>query len=113
MPDDHPEAAPIRIGQRLRWTREALRLRQVDWCRGLETSQQTWNNFERGYSRISIKEALKVCDVTGVSLDWIFRGDPRLLPYELAQEIRIQQERGALPRPPRRRRIPSSVGESA
>jgi transcriptional regulator with XRE-family HTH domain len=112
MPDDHPEAAPIRIGQRLRWTREALRLRQVDWCRGLATSQQTWNNFERGYSRISIKEALKVCDVTGVSLDWIFRGDPRLLPYELAQEIRIQQERGALPRP-RRRRIPSSVGESA
>ena len=103
MSDRHSEASVTMIAQRLRWTRQAIGLRQVDWCRQLTVSQQTWNNFERAYSRISLREALKVCDLTGVTLDWIYRGDTRLVPAELLKEICAQQESGGQAKPYRRR----------
>jgi transcriptional regulator with XRE-family HTH domain len=81
------------IGDRLRRTREAMRLTQASWCRLVGIEQQAWNNYERGARRISIDQALKVCRATGVSLDWIYRGIAAGLPVNLATSLQ-EQERG-------------------
>jgi transcriptional regulator with XRE-family HTH domain len=71
------------IGDRLRLTREAKKLNQATWCRLVRIEQQAWNNYERGRKRISIDQALKVCEFTGVSLDWIYRGIRKDLPHDI------------------------------
>jgi transcriptional regulator with XRE-family HTH domain len=62
------------IAERLKATREAMGFNQAQWCRlvGIETA--AWNNYEIGLRRISIDQAIKVCQATGVTTDWIYRG---------------------------------------
>jgi transcriptional regulator with XRE-family HTH domain len=79
------------VAERLRRTREAMKLNQADWCRLVGIEPQAWNNYERGRNRISIDQALKVCQATGASLDWIYRGLADGLTLKLAtalQELR-------------------------
>ncbi|UWU73054.1 helix-turn-helix domain-containing protein [Bradyrhizobium huanghuaihaiense] len=75
------------LAERLRRTRESMKLKQADWCRFVGIGPQAWNNYERGINRISIDQAIKVCVATGVSLDWIYRGQLSGLPIELATTL--------------------------
>ena len=77
------------VAERLRLTRLALDLTQASIARLCGISAQAWNNNERGRDRISLEQALKLCQTTGVSLDWIFRGIMTGLPHDLA--VKIQQ----------------------
>jgi transcriptional regulator with XRE-family HTH domain len=87
-----PESVP-EIGRRLRLTREAMGMTQAAFCRliGIDTPQ--WNNYEKGLRRISPDPALQLCRVTGVSMDWIYRGIPNQLPADLAAKIARLDER--------------------
>lgn len=63
------------IGERLR----ALRLafgptKQVDWCAKHNFTPSQWNNWERGTKRISVDSAERLCEIYGLTLDWIYRG---------------------------------------
>lgn len=69
----HPESLEA-IAERLKRTREAMGLNQAQWCRMTGLSPAAWNNYERGLNRISIDQALKVCQSTGITVDWIYRG---------------------------------------
>ena len=63
------------IGARLRKVREAFSdLAQNAWAErhGFGTSQ--WNNWENGVRRISVDEAERLCDLYGLSLDYIYLG---------------------------------------
>jgi transcriptional regulator with XRE-family HTH domain len=75
------------LAERLRLTRQSMKLKQADWCRFVGIGPQAWNNYERGINRISIDQAIKVCVATGVSLDWIYRGQLTGLPIELATAL--------------------------
>lgn len=79
------------IGERLKRTREAMELNQATWCRLVGIETQAWNNYERGLRRISVDQAIKVCQATGVSLDWIYRGIAFGLPIELATALQAQR----------------------
>jgi transcriptional regulator with XRE-family HTH domain len=79
-----PETEAQLLAKRLRLTREAMKLSQAEWCRLVGIDPQAWNNYEKARNRISIDEALKVCQATRASLDWIYRG----LPVKLATVIR-------------------------
>ncbi|MGY3117676.1 DNA-binding XRE family transcriptional regulator [Bradyrhizobium sp. S3.14.4] len=83
------------IGNRLRWLREAKQLNQATFCRLVKIEQQAWNNYERGFRRISVDQALKVCAATGASLDFIYRDIRSALPAELAMQIDDQQRKEA------------------
>ncbi|MBB4042037.1 DNA-binding XRE family transcriptional regulator [Microvirga flocculans] len=76
------------IAERLTLTREAMGMKQADFCRLVGITPQAWNNYEEAVNRISIDAALKVVQATGISLDWIYRGYEALLPQHIAQEIR-------------------------
>lgn len=62
------------IAERLKRTREAMGFNQAQWCRLTGIEPQAWNNYESGLRRISIDQAIKVCQATGVTTDWIYRG---------------------------------------
>jgi transcriptional regulator with XRE-family HTH domain len=90
------------IARRLRLTREALSQTQSGFCALTGISRTAWNNYERALRRISIDEALKVVRVTGVSLDWIYRGVESALPLHLVERIRRAEADGADTRRKRR-----------
>jgi transcriptional regulator with XRE-family HTH domain len=51
-------------------------------------SPQSWNNYERGRSRIELSKALQVVSTTGVSLDWIYLGLWGNVPEDIARRLR-------------------------
>jgi transcriptional regulator with XRE-family HTH domain len=75
------------IGDRLRFTREALGLSQAELCRRTGIGPAAWNNSETGDNRIGIDNAILLCRATGVTLDWIFLGHRGGLPQKLAVDI--------------------------
>ena len=81
------------IAQRMQITRVALGKTQTALCRELGISVQTWNNYERGTRRIGLDEALDLCNKIHVTLEWIYRGDPRLIYSDLADKIKAAQAR--------------------
>lgn len=80
------------IGERLRRIRDAKKMNQATFCRLVKIEQQAWNNYERGARRISLDQALKVCQFTGATLDYIYRGIEASLPYELAVALQSVEQ---------------------
>lgn len=66
------------IGARLRHLRFAYGYGDTPsaWAKKVGLSQSAWQNYEAGTRVPKMNEALKICASIGVSLDWIFRGEP-------------------------------------
>jgi transcriptional regulator with XRE-family HTH domain len=75
------------ISARLRALRESRGQNQADFCKSVGISKSAWNNYETGDRRLSLEAALQLCDETGVTLDWIYRGVKYGLPSALADAI--------------------------
>lgn len=76
------------IGRRL----EALRLAKGIAAQnmfaqliGAQISQ--YNNWETGRRRITVDFAIKICVLTGATLDYIYRGDVSSLPLSLVGRL--------------------------
>jgi transcriptional regulator with XRE-family HTH domain len=87
------------MADRLRRTREAFGLNQASWCRLVGIEVQAWNNYESGLRRISVDQAIKVCQATGVTTDWIYRG---LMSAGLPMNIQVALQSGQHNGPKRR-----------
>ncbi len=81
----------LEIGARAGRVRKALGLSQVDLCKRLGFNPPTWNNFETGRRVLRYYMIVAFCDEFGVTMDWIFRGDPSGLKFGLAQKMFGQQ----------------------
>ncbi len=77
--------------RRLRATREALELSQAEICRQTKIRPQAWNNAETGDNRLTVPNALALCRRYGLTTDWLYRGDARQLPAELAHKIALYE----------------------
>jgi transcriptional regulator with XRE-family HTH domain len=75
------------VAARLRHSRVGLKLKQVKICELAEIEPGAWNNYEKARSRIGLDPATRLCQVTGLTLDWIFRGRLDSLPHALALAI--------------------------
>jgi transcriptional regulator with XRE-family HTH domain len=76
------------IARRLLRTREALELSQAEFCRQIGVEKNLYNPFEKGRRRITLDIAFLIRARYGVSLDWIYCGDPSHLPAFLAERLR-------------------------
>jgi len=76
------------VGRRLRRTRLSLGLDQQEFGTRAGLSQPQYNQFENGKRILTLSSALRLCDEYGLTLDWLYRGDPSGLPYRLATAIR-------------------------
>lgn len=62
------------IGDRLRAVREAHNETQKDWAALHGFNYTQYNNWEKGAMRITVQNAERLCDVYGLTLDFIYRG---------------------------------------
>ena len=106
MADAHDAASSaVEIGKRLKLMREALQMSQTALCRLAGISPQAWNNAETGDNLLTVPNAVKLCRVTGVTLDWIYRGQiTSALPAVMLEAIQRQQLLQQIHNPTRRRR---------
>lgn len=75
------------IAARLVLLRRAMGWSQTEMARQLGIQLTTWNNYELAVSPIPWQTALKVCAVTGASLDWIYQNQRGLMPVKLIGDI--------------------------
>jgi len=92
MADAQDVSSAVEIGKRLKLVREALKMSQTALCRLASISPQAWNNAETGDNLLTVPNAVKLCRVTGVTMDWIYRGQiVSALPAVMLEEIQRQQ----------------------
>lgn len=77
------------IAERLKTTREALGLNAAELCKRLDIKPNRWSQYESGERQITLEVAMAMCDEFGLTLDWIYRGNPSQLPHDL--RIRMRQ----------------------
>jgi transcriptional regulator with XRE-family HTH domain len=87
MKRDDPQTGTKAVGERLTRLRESYDMTPAEFCRWTGFGQQAWSNYERGYRLIRLDQALRLGQVTGASLDWIYRGDASGLPFRLASKL--------------------------
>ncbi len=76
------------IARRLIATRLALGFpSQVEFCAAAGIPYNTWNNYETARGRPKLDIAVQLCTRFGLTLDWIYRGDPSGLPIRLAAVV--------------------------
>ncbi|MGE3712223.1 MAG: helix-turn-helix domain-containing protein [Hyphomicrobiaceae bacterium] len=76
------------VGERLRLTREALGIAQNDFSSRAGITSNAYNQYEKGVNLPSLDAAHSLCDEYQLTLDWIYRGDPSGLRYQLASAIK-------------------------
>ena len=88
LPDDaHSLDA---IAHRLMMTRLAYKLNQKQFCERAGIKTNTYNQYEKAKQRISLDFAIQLCEAYGLTLDWIYRGDPSGLKLQLARDLEVQ-----------------------
>ena len=88
MPKPQPPQSQVeQIANRLIASREALSLSAADLCRRSGIAPNTYSQWESANGRPSLDEAMKLCAALGYTLDWIYRGDPSGLPYQMASRL--------------------------
>ncbi len=85
---DTNDRSKLAIGVRLRLTREAMGITQVEFAGRAGIAPNTYNQYEAGKNFPQIEYAQRLCDAHGLTLDWIYRGDLSNLSYQLAEAIR-------------------------
>lgn len=87
--------SPQAVGERLRLIRlgygmaqgASREMSQAEMSRLCGIGRQAWNNAETGDNRLGIDNAMALARRTGASLDYIYFGNARGLPHELAVAI--------------------------
>jgi len=77
----------IGFGDRLRWTRQALRSTQTRLAADLGVSAPRYNQWEKGKYVPDLMTLYRYKLVHGVSIDWILAGDPSGLPARILQQL--------------------------
>jgi len=75
------------IADRLVQTRNAISLNQSEFANRAGIAKNTYNQWEQAKGRPGLDEAMKLCETYGMTLDWIYRGNPVGLPYEITSEL--------------------------
>lgn len=71
------------VGERLRQLRESLGLNQTEFARRHTMGVSAYNMYELGERLIPVHKAQVIAVRSGVTLDWIYSGDPSGLPLKL------------------------------
>lgn len=85
-PKSSPQSVEA-VAERLRWTRAALNLTAAEFCRRADIRQNAYANWEALRSRPDLESALRLCTAFGLTLDWIYRGEPSGLRQDFAAKL--------------------------
>lgn len=73
------------VGKRIEHLRRALKLSQTEFAAKAKLNRSSVALWELGRQRPGIPPAQRICDVYGVTLDWIFLGRRHTLKHEIAE----------------------------
>ena len=82
------------VGERVRLLRESLGLTPTEFASKANLPRPGVSNWESGRQRPGFKDAKSICDVYGVTLDWLFLGRIEGLRYEVASRLVEAQNKG-------------------
>lgn len=77
----------ILVGNRLESLRNYLGMSQTDFSSGAGVKLAQYNNWVRARQHLSLQGAMKVNHSYGISLDFMFLGDRRLVPPGLLNHL--------------------------
>ena len=83
-----PPAYLRQVGRRLRVARLGLGRSAADMCRELGTTDRAWSQWENGKRLLDVLVAVRLKERYGITLDWLYDGDPARLPPDLAEWAR-------------------------
>lgn len=86
-----PDSVPLVI-ERLELTRKALKKRPSEFADAAGVARSTYSNWKNGKGRPELTQALKLCAVYGLTLDWIYRGIMEGLPARVWDAITSYKE---------------------
>jgi len=75
------------IGNRLRAARLALGLTQKELYEAIGVKAATWNHWESGKRMPDPMAMTEFYRLHGVTMEWIYAGDPKGLPFSVAQTV--------------------------
>lgn len=75
------------VRERVLLTLSALDLSQAELCRRTGITTQGLNNALTGDNDLQVGDAIAICQITGATLDWIYRGIRTLLPAAIIEKI--------------------------
>lgn len=65
-----------------------------EFADGAKIRENTYSQYESGERLPQVPFAVRLCERYELTLDWIYRGDPSGLKYNLADQIiRLRQQR--------------------
>lgn len=82
------------VARRLRLTRRALGMTQAEVAETCGIGRTAFNQYETGTRLLTLTAALALCGAFGLTLDWLYRGDPSGLPHRLFEAIRAASKAG-------------------
>lgn len=83
------------VARRLTLSRLALGLQPGEFAAKAGLSQSNYSQYERLWRSLSIRAAMKLCTTYGLTLDWLYRGDPSGLSIRLNSQINAATEQHA------------------
>lgn len=89
-PEEH-ELWKQQVGARLSRAIAALGHKPAHIARTFKISQQRLSNYVNGIRPLDIEIAMMLSARFGITLDWLYMGDIRGLPFELAQKIALSR----------------------
>lgn len=82
------EFSPSAIGERLRFLRKAKGAKHgITMAKMVGVSQSRYSNWENGIGVPPVEFAIKICQLTGATLDYIYLGNTSSLPMHLASGL--------------------------
>lgn len=88
MGDRNP-ADVLATANRLRLAREAMRpyMNQTQFAKGAGLRQNRYSQYESGDRPLTLDAAIQISNRYGISLDWLYRGDPAFMPHGLITSL--------------------------
>lgn len=87
MPRTRDEHELLQIGRRLRAARQAIGLSQKTLYDTLGIKAAAWNHWESGKRLPDPLAMAELYRRYGITMEWIYVGDPKGLPFGIAQAV--------------------------
>lgn len=76
------------VADRLTVTRDVMGYDQSTFAKGAGLRPNAYNQYENAVNWPQRRAAIAICDAYLLTLDWIYRGDPSGLRYDVAAAIK-------------------------
>lgn len=77
----------VQIGARLKAARLTLGLSQKELYQVIDIKAATWSHWESGKRMPDPMAMAELYRLHGITMEWIYAGDPKGLPFGVAKEI--------------------------